>query len=163
MLFSLLLSSKIRFYESVIIHVEQVNYPPITQFIQKFALFSLSQKLDVAAFQKIFQFSLGTMVQVNAQLHSLSSWICTSLLCNQVPLGTGESGGHSPMLNCSVLTSALRGKFAFTCQDLSGAFLQSFDRSSGHIPRLWKEKSQYPRYPPASRGMWSQMTGALER
>ena len=72
-LFSLLLSSKIRFYESVINHVEQVNYPPITQFIQRFALISLSQKLDVAAFQKIFQFSLGTMVQVNAQLRSLKS------------------------------------------------------------------------------------------
>ena len=49
---------------------------------------------------------------------------------------------------------AVQGLFA-------GILPKRIPRSAGLIPGLCKWKSQYPRYFPAPRGPWLQMTGAL--
>ena len=50
---------------------------------------------------------------------------------------------------------AVQGPFA-------GILPKRIPRSAGLIPGLCKWKSQYPRYFPAPRGPWLQMTGALD-
>ena len=44
----------------------------------------------------------------------------------------------------------------------AGILPKGSPRSAGLIPGLCKWKSQYPRYFPAPRGPWLQMTGALD-